>query len=164
MLGQTMSFQYQIEPYENLCRPSNPDCVNGATCPDCNYNSTGHTRPHYTTQAQLVLYKPRALVVEAGDFFAEPEGVVLEQSIPNPTRHTALIGYSLDRASPVKLAIYDASGRLVREIQRGNTTAGTHSYRWDGRDQRGRRVASGTYFYVVEAAGERHAKKLVLLN
>lgn len=162
--GQPMSFQYQIEAYENFCRPSNPECVNGVTCPDCDYNSTGHTRPHYTTQAQLVLYKPRALVVEAGDFFADPEGLVLEQSIPNPTRHTALIRYSLDRPGPVKLRFYDAAGRLVREVPRGESAAGTHSYRWDGRDRKGRRVAAGTYFYVVETDDARQARKLVILN
>ena len=98
------------------------------------------------------------------DDFAPPEGLVLEQSIPNPTRDTALIHYSLDRPSPVTLVIYDAAGRRVREVRRGDSAAGPHSYRWDGRDQRGRRVAAGTYFYAVEAAGARQAKKLVILN
>ncbi|MGH2569648.1 MAG: peptide-N-glycosidase F-related protein [bacterium] len=162
--GQTMTFQYQIDAYENLCRPSNPQCVSGVTCDDCAYNSTGHTEPHYTTQAQLVLFKPRALVVAAGDLVARPAGLVLEQNVPNPAVHTTLIGYSIDRPGPVRLLVYDASGRLVREVQRGNTPAGEHSYRWDGRDAEGRRVAAGTFFYVVEAGGERQAKRLVILQ
>jgi hypothetical protein len=138
--------------------------VNGVTCPDCAYNSTGHTEPHYTTQAQLVLYKPHDVVVAAGDFFAEPAGLVLEQNVPNPAVDATSITYSIDRPGAVRLLVYDASGRLVREIERGVTPAGEHSYLWDGRDQHGRRVASGTYFYVVEAGGERQAKKLVMLR
>jgi hypothetical protein len=162
--GQTMTFQYQIEDYENLCRPSNPECVNGVTCPDCNYNSTGHTQPHYTTQAQLILYKSHSAVVGAGDFDTQMDGVVLEQNVPNPARDTTLIPYSLDRPSSVQLDIYDAAGRLVHEVSLGRIPAGSHSYRWNGRGQSGQRVASGAYFYVIETADARQSKKLVMVH
>jgi len=162
--GQTMTFQYVIEPYVNDCRPSNPACVSGVTCPACNYDGGGHTEPHYTTQAQLVLYKPHDLVVAVGDFLPEEDGLVLEQSVPNPARQGTVITWSLERPGPVRLAIYDAAGRLLREVQRREMSPGESSWRWDGRDARGRAVASGTYFYVVESAEERRARKLVLLK
>jgi hypothetical protein len=54
--GVSSTFDYEVEPYENLCRPNNPTCVSGVTCPDCNYNSTGHTQPHYALVGQLILY------------------------------------------------------------------------------------------------------------
>lgn len=57
--GEQATLDYDIEPYENLCRPTNPDCVSGITCPDCNYNYQGHTPPHYSIQSQLIFYKSR---------------------------------------------------------------------------------------------------------
>jgi len=53
--GSTLVLDYDIQPYENLCRPTNPSCVSGVTCPDCNYNYNGHTEPHYTLVGQLIL-------------------------------------------------------------------------------------------------------------
>ncbi len=54
--GEPAVLDYNIEPYENFCRPTNPDCINGVTCTDCEYNYTGHTEPNYAIQAQLILY------------------------------------------------------------------------------------------------------------
>ncbi len=55
--GEPAVLDYDVEYYENFCRPTNPDCVDGETCPDCDYNSTGHTPPHYSVQAQLIFYR-----------------------------------------------------------------------------------------------------------
>ncbi|OQY30306.1 MAG: hypothetical protein B6244_00145 [Candidatus Cloacimonetes bacterium 4572_55] len=55
--GQTAVIDYDIEPYENLCRPGNPDCEPGVTCPDCDYNYNGHTPPGYVVQSHLIYYK-----------------------------------------------------------------------------------------------------------
>jgi len=57
--GTTVEFDYNIEPYENFCRPNNPDCEDGVTCTDCDYNSTGHTEPHYVLNTHLILYRQR---------------------------------------------------------------------------------------------------------
>jgi hypothetical protein len=163
--GQTATIEYAIEDYENLCRPNNPECVSGMTCPDCNYNSTGHTQPHYTIQGQVVFYKARAAVVNVDDLFAEQtSGVSLAQNAPNPFSPTTTIRYSIENPGLVSLRIYDTVGRLDREDKRAYSSAGTYSYRWDGRDQAGDRVASGAYFYMIEAGGVTQAKKMVLVN
>jgi len=57
--GQSVWVDYNIEPYENECRPNNPDCENGVTCADCEYNYTGHTEPYYVLQAQMIFYRVR---------------------------------------------------------------------------------------------------------
>ena len=56
--GSNTVIDYDLQPYENFCRPNNPLCISGSTCADCNYNYNGHTEPHYTIQGQLILYTP----------------------------------------------------------------------------------------------------------
>ncbi len=69
----TAWLDYEIQPYENLCRPTNPDCINGVTCTDCDYNYTGHTEPVYALVGQLILYKVNPFIFadgfESGDAF-----------------------------------------------------------------------------------------------
>jgi len=117
----------------------------------------------------------RAEVVGVGDGDSEnrlPTGqpICLSQSYPNPVlrgaRHNVTtIRYQVPEPGQATLRIYDAAGRLVRELVNGTVEAGSHEARWDGRDVRGRDVASGVYFYRLEAerAGSM-VRKMVLLN
>ncbi|MCU0612274.1 MAG: hypothetical protein MUE60_10850 [Candidatus Eisenbacteria bacterium] len=59
--GTSVSIDYNIQPYINYCRPTNPDCRDGVTCTDCDYNYTGHTEPNYCLHAQLILYRERMM-------------------------------------------------------------------------------------------------------
>jgi hypothetical protein len=60
-----------------------------------------------------------------------------------------------------RVRVYTLSGRLVREIDHAD---GTPQHAWDVRDDRGDDVASGTYLYVIEAAGARKSGKLVVIR
>ncbi|MFW6059262.1 MAG: PA14 domain-containing protein [Phycisphaeraceae bacterium] len=54
--------------------------------------------------------------------------------------------YELEDAGRVSMAVYDARGRLVRELMRGETKpAGAHQIQWDGLDRAGRPVPPGEY-------------------
>jgi len=86
----------------------------------------------------------------------------LERPRPNPTRGTAVIPFTLDRAAPTRVAIVDVSGRLVRTLASRAFPAGSHAVSWDGRDGAGREVASGIYFAVVRS-GEREARTRIAL-
>ncbi len=57
--GATLELDYDIQAYENFCRPDNPMCTSGVTCSDCEYNNNGHTRPIYNLNTQLILYRVR---------------------------------------------------------------------------------------------------------
>jgi C1A family cysteine protease len=84
---------------------------------------------------------------------------------PNPFNPQTLIRYDLPSETVVNLRIIDASGRVVRTlVDTEDKSPGTHSAWWDGTDQSGRRVASGTYFYRLEAGGELLSRKMVLLK
>ena len=63
----------------------------------------------------------------------------------------------------VRVGIYDAGGRLVRELAHGNYEPGRHELTWDGRGPRGR-VAAGAYWVRVEAGGEIATSRLTVLK
>ncbi|MCB9463852.1 MAG: hypothetical protein H6682_09230 [Candidatus Eisenbacteria bacterium] len=88
----------------------------------------------------------------------------LEPGMPNPFHPRTTLRYSLGSPGPVDLAIFDVSGRRVRTLASGELSAGAHEVAWDGTDESGRRVASGTYWARLEAAGRRSASRLVVLK
>ena len=73
---------------------------------------------------------------------------------PNPFRERVSIGFELPNPTQVDVAIYDARGRRVRGLRRGEGAAGWNTLSWEGRDDRGRVVPSGVYFYRVVAGDE----------
>ena len=73
------------------------------------------------------------------------------------------VHYSLaTEAVPVRLAIYDVRGRLVRVLEQSTTGGGARERVWDRLDARGTAVARGAYFVRLEAGGERLTRKLML--
>jgi hypothetical protein len=89
-------------------------------------------------------------VDEAKDI-ALPKSVELAQNYPNPFNPETGIRYSLPHNSNVTLAVFDLTGRRVVTLESGPKTAGQYLVRWDGRNSKGNRVASGVYFYRLEA-------------
>jgi hypothetical protein len=69
--GDSNTIAFRFQPYINYCSPWWDSCVSGITCPDCNFNSTGHTMPWYMMSAYAVLYR-RA----AGQSVGEHRGAV----------------------------------------------------------------------------------------
>jgi hypothetical protein len=83
---------------------------------------------------------------------------------PNPFGRTGEIRYALPERTHVRVCIYDASGRLVRELVSGVRDAGAHAVTWDRTDDRGREIASGVYFLSMKAGGATIRKKLVVVR
>jgi hypothetical protein len=76
---------------------------------------------------------------------------------PEPFRAQTMIRYHLDRPATVRLTVHDVTGRVVRELlHETRQRRGDHRIAFDGRDQSGRRLGSGVYFYRLDA-GDRDA-------
>jgi hypothetical protein len=91
--------------------------------------------------------------------------VALHPNVPNPFNPNTTIRYDvLEGGADVNISIFDVSGRLVRTLVDGHRAAGTWSVQWNGDDDRGRRVASGVYFYRMRAGSFVDTKKMVLLK
>jgi hypothetical protein len=104
-----------------------------------------------------------------GDLTAVPSGGPLVSAAtawPNPSPGDTQLRLSLARsARDVTVDIYDASGRRVRRLTRNDLPAGEQMFRWDGRDESGAALASGTYLsrLSVDGRGEP-GPKLTLLR
>jgi hypothetical protein len=83
-------------------------------------------------------------------------------SSPNPFGPATAIRFALAEPSPVRLLVFDAAGRAVRALVDGPVGAGARSVAWDGRDDAGRRVASGVYYYRLETASFSESRSMVL--
>ncbi|NUM76974.1 T9SS type A sorting domain-containing protein, partial [candidate division KSB1 bacterium] len=77
---------------------------------------------------------------------------------------TTTIGFALPEAGEVTLAIYNMSGQLVKRLVAGELSAGRHDLVWEATDERGSRVASGVYVYVLQAGDFVAQRKLVLMK
>jgi hypothetical protein len=88
----------------------------------------------------------------------------LEQSYPNPMNPTAVIRFTVAKPGKVGLKVYDTAGRVVRTLFDEIVAPGTFRVTWDGMSDDGTRVASGVFFYQLEAAGFRSARKILILR
>jgi hypothetical protein len=82
-----------------------------------------------------------------------PGSFSLDQNFPNPFNPTTEIRFGLPTASNVTLTVYNMLGQEVVKLVNGNLPAGYRSVTWDGVSASGSSVASGLYFYKLEASG-----------
>jgi hypothetical protein len=99
-----------------------------------------------------------------GPAAAAPVRFTVGPSQPNPFNPSTTLTYSLPSQTEVSVTVYDAAGRVVRELSRKIETAGEHAISWDGRDSAGATMSSGVYHIRVEAAGQAGTQKIVLLK
>ncbi len=96
---------------------------------------------------------------------AIPAVTYLAPARPNPFRDNVAIAFGLKNDANVKLFVLDATGRLVRTLHNGAMNAGTHTIRWDGRDNAGNAVKGGIYFVrMVTSDGFAATRRIVLLR
>jgi hypothetical protein len=90
--------------------------------------------------------------------------LALAPSRPNPFTGSTTLSFSMERSGLAQLAVFDASGRMVRQLVNAPMAAGPHTMVWDGRDDRGSVAPSGIYFYRLDAAGQHRMEKLLRLK
>jgi len=93
-----------------------------------------------------------------------PESFALHQNYPNPFNPETRIRFDLTKPGKVELAIYDLTGRQVRLLLSESRAAGTYSVTWDGRDNRGKLVPSGIYFYRLKVGDAVQTRRMVFLQ
>lgn len=93
----------------------------------------------------------------------------LWQNYPNPFNAETWVPFKIASFEQVVIRIYNLDGSLVRVLELGGLPPGDYSAKhraayWDGRNLYGERVASGTYFYVLQLHGETHTRKMIILE
>ena len=93
-----------------------------------------------------------------------PEEFSLHQNYPNPFNPETRITFNLPVRSEVTIEVYNILGQRVATIFDEMCGAGTHTAIWDGTDHSGSRVATGIYFYRLEAGEFSETRKMLLLK
>lgn len=88
----------------------------------------------------------------------------LNQNYPNPFNPSTTINYSVEVPGDVTLKIYNNLGQQVRTLINEEKPPGEHTIVWDGTSDDGLQVATGTYFYQLQAGERIEAKKMILLK
>lgn len=95
---------------------------------------------------------------------SKPQNFSLFQNYPNPFNPQTSIRYALPHEAHVKLVIYNILGEKVRTLVDAHQSAGYKTIWWDGKDEKGEAMASGIYFYRLEADKFSEVKKMMLLK
>jgi hypothetical protein len=93
-----------------------------------------------------------------------PDKFALDQNYPNPFNPTTTIAFHLDKNETVKLTIYDIMGRQIRTLVNNRMDRGSHLVIWDGKNNFGQPVATGTYIYTLSTGNRHEMKRMTLIK
>lgn len=93
-----------------------------------------------------------------------PKVFALYQNRPNPFRATTAIRYAIPTECLVELDIFDITGRNIKSLVNGKQKPDYYMIKWDGKDNHGKRVSQGIYFYTLRADKKMMQKKMLLLR
>lgn len=93
-----------------------------------------------------------------------PQSFELMQNYPNPFSDETNIPYKLNEESNASVTIYNILGQEVKSFRVVGQRAGIHGITWDGRDDFGKKVSKGVYFYQLLARGETQVKKMIFTS
>ena len=108
-------------------------------------------------------------LVSLDDRIRIPQQTRLLQNYPNPFNPETWLPFKLAQDAIVTAKIYDVTGKQIRMIQLGHIPAGNYvesnkAIYWDGKTDTGEQVASGTYFYQIDAGDYTETRKMVILK
>jgi len=93
-----------------------------------------------------------------------PVAFGLFQNAPNPFNPSTIIRFDLTGSTPVNLKVFDVSGALVATLWDDQLPGGHHQAVWHGRDDQGRAVPSGVYFYRIAAGRNIETREMMLVK
>jgi hypothetical protein len=104
-----------------------------------------------------------ATAVEAGSEQV-PDRYQVEQNYPNPFNSSTVIRFVLPKTEAVELTVYDLAGQKVVTLIDAARLAGAYAVPWDGKDAKGRALASGIYLYRLKVGAQIETRKLALIR
>lgn len=102
--------------------------------------------------------------VSGADANAPVFATALKGNFPNPFTRETNIGFSLSKASPLVIEIYNVKGQKVKTLINEQKAAGVHQVKWDGTDDFNHSVSSGVYYYKMKADGYSAISKMLLMK
>jgi hypothetical protein len=103
-------------------------------------------------------------VLQNGEYIGTPKEFDLQQNYPNPFNPSTTIKFSLLKQDNVRLTIYNILGEEVKTLVNEKMSSGLQTITWNGIDNSGKPVASGTYFVKIVTSSGVDSKKMVLVK
>jgi len=100
--------------------------------------------------------------VVTGDITPTSLAETLKQNYPNPFNPITKIELTIPERSNIELSIYDISGRLVENLEKGTLEAGNYEYIWNGKNSKGEIMPSGVYFCRLKTEYSTKTIKMIL--
>ncbi|MDB9854551.1 T9SS type A sorting domain-containing protein [Candidatus Marinimicrobia bacterium] len=93
-----------------------------------------------------------------------PGTYIVSQNYPNPFNPSTTLRYSMSKGELVNIAVYDMSGRLVKDLLNGYQNAGYNSIQWNATNNQGQSVSAGMYICIIKIGSYNTSKKMLLLK
>ena len=93
-----------------------------------------------------------------------PGTYIVSQNYPNPFNPSTTLRYSMSKGELVNIAVYDMSGRLVKDLLNGYQNAGYNSIQWNTTNNQGQSVSAGMYICVIKIGSYNTSKKMLFLK
>ena len=107
---------------------------------------------------------PKVAVKEPAAGTALPQRLALLANAPNPFRDATRLRYTVPREMKLSLSVYDRTGRRVKRLFSGVVQPGVRTAMWNGRDELGRSVAQGIYFWRLESETTSLTRKAIKIE
>jgi hypothetical protein len=96
-----------------------------------------------------------------------PQNYFLSQNFPNPFNPSTIIRFDIPESKHlvfVALSVYNLMGQQIKSLVRKELPAGSYFIRWNGTDESGYKIPSGTYFYMLSCDQFFDSKKMILVR
>lgn len=140
------------------------------SCP-VNFKVSVTSGSEYASFTKPVWYNGGACTCDPGGVWEKgkphiptPKKYSLDQNFPNPFNPNTNIRFIIPEETDVKLAVYNILGQEVRNLIQGTLGTGIYDIVWDGKNDNGQPMTSGTYIYVLRTPGYSETKKMTLIK
>lgn len=126
---------------------------------------------YYMNEPEVKLLVQSILIDHFGEFVPEDQNIISPKpncmygNYPNPFNPETTIRFSTTESTKnTEISVYNMKGQKVKQLVRGQLSAGQHSVVWNGTDENNKPVSSGVYFYKMQADDFIRTRKMILLK
>jgi len=124
----------------------------------------GTTDTFAVADVSKIYFDLNTSIADESKLMHKPGSFMLLPNYPNPFNPSTIIQYDIPKAGKVEINIYDINGKLIKTLVNQSHTPGLQKAEWDGKNEAGKKAASGHYIYSVKFEHTILSEKMILLK
>ncbi|MGQ9679136.1 MAG: FlgD immunoglobulin-like domain containing protein, partial [bacterium] len=159
-------FQYLTSNYNTSCTVGEQDFTFSRWI-QLVYNGSYHRGAAPLTAGKAILFTPDGPQVGVSEYEFTGSRIPTRLAIgvaPNPLTKVGSIRWQMPVKAMIQLTVYDATGRAIRTLAKGEVAPGHYQAVWDGTDDNGKEIANGVYVFRLDTDAGTVTTKAVLLR